>query len=281
MNCRKFETLINELAREQLMDAATKGWALGHARECERCAARLADERALTSGLRALASLESKKEAPAGLEASLLAAFRQQRREESPAPAPLHTTRFVQRWQYWAVGAAAAAMLFAVALGVARLSLRSQNQSIAGGTQKQAQGPTEIRTQDERGPQPALIVDNDQAKDAQRPAPAVEREQVAHRKPKNYSRNSRRAQAPGSGANRAVDVPAAPANEEIATDFLPLTYDAGTVAMDSGQVVRVELPRSALVSMGLPMNMERGNEPIKADVLLGDDGVARAIRFVR
>ena len=32
---------------------------------------------------------------------------------------------------------------------------------------------------------------------------------------------------------------------------------------------------------GLPMNMDRANERIKADVVVGNDGLARAIRFVR
>jgi hypothetical protein len=51
--------------------------------------------------------------------------------------------------------------------------------------------------------------------------------------------------------------------------------------MESGQMIRVELPRSALASFGLPMNMERADERIKADVVVGNDGLARAIRFVR
>jgi hypothetical protein len=33
--------------------------------------------------------------------------------------------------------------------------------------------------------------------------------------------------------------------------------------------------------MGLPVNIEHYGERVKADVVLGDDGVARAIRFVR
>jgi hypothetical protein len=45
--------------------------------------------------------------------------------------------------------------------------------------------------------------------------------------------------------------------------------------------VRVEMPRSALMSFGLPMNMERGGGRVKADVVVGNDGFARAIRFVR
>ena len=47
------------------------------------------------------------------------------------------------------------------------------------------------------------------------------------------------------------------------------------------QFVRVKLPRSALQVFGLPMNMERAREPVQADVMLGEDGRALAVRFVR
>ena len=50
---------------------------------------------------------------------------------------------------------------------------------------------------------------------------------------------------------------------------------------DGGQIVRVELPRSALVNFGLPVNMDRYNEKVKADVIFGVDGLAHAIRFVQ
>ena len=73
---------------------------------------------------------------------------------------------------------------------------------------------------------------------------------------------------------------AANVHEEITTEFLPLTY-GGLSQVDDGQVVRIEVPRSALQSFGLPVNIERAGERVKADVLLGHDGVARAIRFVR
>jgi hypothetical protein len=46
-------------------------------------------------------------------------------------------------------------------------------------------------------------------------------------------------------------------------------------------MVRVELPGSALGEVGLPVDPETAKTPVKADVLLGDDGLARAIRFVR
>jgi hypothetical protein len=74
---------------------------------------------------------------------------------------------------------------------------------------------------------------------------------------------------------------AASGDDEITTDFLPLSYGSNLSPLDDGQVIRLELPRSALQSFGLPVNVERAGERVKADVLLGHDGVARAIRFVR
>ena len=75
--------------------------------------------------------------------------------------------------------------------------------------------------------------------------------------------------------------PANIGNTEIATDFMPLTYGAATNLEEGGRMVRVELPHSAMATFGLPMNMDRANEIVKADVLYGIDGLAHAIRFVR
>jgi hypothetical protein len=81
---------------------------------------------------------------------------------------------------------------------------------------------------------------------------------------------------------RPTNVPAVNvANSEIATDFIPLRYTSAASLQDGGQIVRVELPRSALANFGLPVNMDRYNERVKADVLVGVDGLAHAIRFVQ
>jgi len=82
--------------------------------------------------------------------------------------------------------------------------------------------------------------------------------------------------------NASAKAPAADAaTTEIATDFLPLTYGAATNLEEGGRMVRVELPHSALATFGLPVNMDRANERVKADVLFGVDGLAHAIRFIR
>jgi hypothetical protein len=73
----------------------------------------------------------------------------------------------------------------------------------------------------------------------------------------------------------AVAVEAAPARE-----FIPLPYSPAFTASEGGQVVRITLPRSSLRTLGFPINEERAFERIQADVLLGNDGIARAIRVV-
>ena len=69
--------------------------------------------------------------------------------------------------------------------------------------------------------------------------------------------------------------------DEIATDFFPLTFAADSISSEGGHLVRVTIPRSVLVTMGIPMNVDRAAEHVRADVFIGDDGLARAIRFVQ
>ena len=67
---------------------------------------------------------------------------------------------------------------------------------------------------------------------------------------------------------------------EVATEFLPLPYSH--VPMNIGSTVRIEVPATALVSFGLaPTDFRTADGTVQADVLIGEDGLARAIRFVR
>jgi hypothetical protein len=58
----------------------------------------------------------------------------------------------------------------------------------------------------------------------------------------------------------------------------------GSVPASTVHMVRIAVPRAALASFGL-MPLESVNrastDTIVADVLVGDDGLARAVRFVR
>jgi hypothetical protein len=75
MNCQEFENSFEALARGALTDAGERAEALAHEKACAACAAHLADERALSTGLRALASGMKNAAAHARVETALLVAF--------------------------------------------------------------------------------------------------------------------------------------------------------------------------------------------------------------
>jgi hypothetical protein len=70
------------------------------------------------------------------------------------------------------------------------------------------------------------------------------------------------------------------AREEVTTDFLPLVD--GNMPFTDGQLVRIEVPRTTLQGFGLVLDSaDLANAALLADVVVGEDGVARAVRFVR
>ncbi|HEY3935944.1 MAG TPA: hypothetical protein VGL97_00815 [Bryobacteraceae bacterium] len=73
----------------------------------------------------------------------------------------------------------------------------------------------------------------------------------------------------------------------VATDpyppagFVALPYGQSGVPMEQPVIVRVDIPASELNVMGLPARAGGGNERVSAELLVGQDGVARAVRFVQ
>jgi hypothetical protein len=75
---------------------------------------------------------------------------------------------------------------------------------------------------------------------------------------------------------RAVRKPAEP--EEIVTAFFPLMDSPPP--FEQGLLVRVTVPASTMRTVGLPVGDDYLSDPVQADVLVGQDDLARAIRFV-
>jgi len=67
---------------------------------------------------------------------------------------------------------------------------------------------------------------------------------------------------------------------EVAMNFYRLPDADILPPLDSATIVRVRLPISSLRLMGVPVNEDRADESVQADVLLGQDGLARGVRFV-
>jgi len=65
---------------------------------------------------------------------------------------------------------------------------------------------------------------------------------------------------------------------EVVTEFFPLLDVAPP--FERGELLRVTVPASTMRKVGLPVNENRLTGRVYADVLVGNEGLARAIRFV-
>lgn len=71
------------------------------------------------------------------------------------------------------------------------------------------------------------------------------------------------------------------ATEDEETGFVPWPGAAALPAFESGQLVRTELPASVLPLLGIARADAPAGGPVIADVLYGQDGLARAVRLVK
>src|ERR1700691_3508134 len=62
--------------------------------------------------------------------------------------------------------------------------------------------------------------------------------------------------------------------------YMPLPYAYDQSELEGGAVVRVVLPRAALVSYGLPMKGMGVADNVTADMVVSQDGTPQAIRLV-
>ena len=91
---------------------------------------------------------------------------------------------------------------------------------------------------------------------------------------------------PRHTSTTAVQLAAATPGEVMDEDtpdsdgFIPLP-NAESIAPDENvNVVRVEVPRSAMLAVGLPVSADQSTDLVEADIKMGSDGLARAVRFV-
>ena len=107
-------------------------------------------------------------------------------------------------------------------------------------------------------------------------APQPVKSLVAARAVPAKKRMPRRRTEPSAG--EVIPVSNASA-QEVYTEFFPL--EEGPTSIDRGSVVRVRVPRSAMFRVGLPVNMNRLNDSIQADLVFSEEGIAKAVRFVQ
>lgn len=292
MNCQSFEEILIELARarpfdqtpdqtpDQTMQPNLHQSALIHLDACAECAVKLQDGRALSNRLEEMAREMKLVAAPASIEEQLRKTFRQTLSQ--PVPARAMRQRAEVRGQAsetrvrrsrWVV---AAATVLLIVLGITGLRLRagrqSQPESVRAETGRAQPAPKDLATTVEAGTTPLPPKPNKKL------TVSVKGKNLYSRTAHPFNRNKKTSQPATTETASGIANDTA---SEVATQFMPLAYAGPINLQDGGQLVRVELPRSAMLSMGLPVNMDRYSERVKADVLLGADGLARAIRFVQ
>ncbi len=243
MNCNDFEAEIHTLSRKRLTDFANQFRI--HAESCDRCAERWTEKSALALGIDCLSSAIAQEEPSAQVEGILLAEFR----NEFACTGQVTSLPSRVNWrQLSRITAVAASIL--IILGASVYCWRYFR--------------TRTETDDEiiAVPLPPAV---EQATAGTNVAPAnivtKHRSQRAHRATLARLRHS---QTPA----------------EQVTEFFPLMIGVDLDSMEAARMVRVELPASELRNFGLAIGPELSTAPVKADVVLGYDGQARAIRFV-
>ncbi len=97
---------------------------------------------------------------------------------------------------------------------------------------------------------------------------------------------SRQPQPLRTAPPRAIELAAAdaadPADAALSygEGFIPLPNAEQIDPEEEVDMVRVAVPRSAIAAMGIPVNEDAAPEQVEADVVLGADGMARAVRVL-
>jgi hypothetical protein len=243
MDCAQFQEVLHELNRPGTEGATLCDRALAHAELCGDCAVLLTEVESLDFALREASAESAELQAPPRLETLLLQEFR---REKSAT-----ASRGV-RWQLAAFGVAAAVLL---ALGI---TLHRQHLVTPGGMNAM-QNSAQVSSQTA-----AQTSDNSAATKTGATAPDSDAQ---------ASVNHTQSIANSAHVARAHDT-------EYTTAYMPLPYAYDPSELEGGAVVRVVLPRAALVSYGLPVEGMGVADQVTADMVVSQDGTPQAIRLV-
>jgi hypothetical protein len=244
-----------------MIETSVRDQALSHCEECPSCARNLEQQQSLSVALRNWARASESIEAVNTIQERLIAALRDKQVQRRPM--------VKYNWKY-AAAAVAAVLLVSFAVFAFRM-MQGPGQDLTAITSKPADSEkTGSQVSASANPGGNTVAKASTAKRSN----SVRRFQPPRRVTNSVAQTSKAATSPNTSGTGDYAT-------EIATEFLPLGYGNALNLQDGGQIVRVEVPRSTLASFGLPVNMNRVSERVKADVLFGADGAARAIRFVQ
>jgi hypothetical protein len=254
MSCHLHADTIADLAREVVIHTDVAAAARVHLAVCPACAVRFERQRTLTAELRALAAASADASPSSDVTRRLLEAFAAQqplvqqdrcvphtwRLQDAPSPHPQVVTFRERVLPRFAV---AAMLVFAASLA----------------WWSRGERDTRVPMDRDRGSATRDI--------ASTRAPSSVHASVDSPPRHGRPRRPRRPRRPPPATPPAVE------------EFIAVPGSAALPEFESGRIVRVELPVAALPAYGVDIAATAQSE-IAADVLVGQDGHARAIRLV-
>ncbi len=255
MTCREFEHRATSLTLWELSQAQDQQ-IVDHAGECQKCAAWLQQQRTLAASMQTLQTRTAACAAGPDVEQALLRAFRQGTFRPAKSemahqftPIAMRLSRFFEVGAYVAVAAAIVVALF---LGVRLLERRSVNMPM---TSQVAQPSVSV---------PSVVAGNSESQPHSQ-LPAVSRSKV-NRPP------ARRVQSASKSSPDTTE----PSPASTDADYVALMLCDPLSCSSDAQVVRMELPSPGMAASG----DEQDAQMRIADVVVGYDGVVRAVRIV-
>lgn len=253
MKCHEFISAAECLTPSQLSSMRTDDSPMmSHARECAACGRWLESQCVLGNAMQSLRGSTAQCEAGPSVEQAVMLAFRNQEFAFASGAAPERAAPVVWRlsrfFEFAAYAAVAAALIMAVFLGSRLLHDRQAAPATA---------QTHVIT--------APLQSGSNAKTPAAEVPASER-QTADETAKLLPATNRAVRTTGSKPGAAKSVAASGDTDN--DGFVALMLCDPLICSGDEQVIRMELPGSNAAS------------PVLADVVVGDDGLVRAMRIV-
>ena len=257
MTCREFKHAAASLTLWELSRPDDEQ-ILNHAEQCSKCGAWLDRQQVLAAGMHTLQARTAGRQASPQVERALLRMFRQVPFEATQpvaarrsAPIAFRLSRFFEVGAYAAV---AAAILVGLFLGVRLLEERSMKHPVQGQSRPASVAPVQPT-------QTAKIAASQEA------APTL---RAPHGMATEGQVRSRLAVQDKAAEQRIVATAAQITDDP---DYVALMFCDPLSCSSDAQVVRMELPANGATT-------DPNAQPLVADVVVGDDGVVRAMRIV-
>ena len=242
MNCEALAEIILDTARGAAVPEEARLGVRRHMETCAPCAAEYARQRDLSAALQALAAEAQDWTAPAAMEQRLLAAFAAQQAHELPVV----TRAAANRWRY---ALATAAVLTLAVWGIREAGKPEAEKPRKHELPGKASAP--VAADSKAVPSPASAKPSASAKASAFAKPTADKT-----------------------ADKMAGKPANP------VEFVRIPSAIGLPELESGTVLRMELPLTALPEYGLDIAPDAVRTSVEADILVGQDGQPRAIRLI-